>query len=288
MRSQLGTAPVDFPIEEPCAVANSSSTAEETPEEPLKEHFPSTQPNQLAHIELVPAMPTPVQTPTAETSEAPSETGSTDPTTPSPAVTPQPVKSLPSSTPQLRHTRAVVPVVPAVPVLPLSPKTLRHAHRDSVSVVSSTSQTAQLESSSDQERRSSTTSVPATSEISPVISAGPSKPASSPAPPKSWADLVRSKAPPKPASTTGAVSQIVNGLGPAKNETLSDVLNTMDVTATPSAAKIAFLKPRGLLNTGNMCYMNSVCTTFPLSSRKKLTITGVASFGFLYSVLRIS
>jgi ubiquitin carboxyl-terminal hydrolase 10 len=100
---------------------------------------------------------------------------------------------------------------------------------------------------------------PAPSDISPVPLTESSKPASPPAPPKSWADLVRSKTVPKPSSTASAASQLANGLGPAKNETLSDVLNTIEVTATHTAAKIAFLKPRGLVNTGNMCYMNSVC-----------------------------
>ena len=32
----------------------------------------------------------------------------------------------------------------------------------------------------------------------------------------------------------------------------------MTVTTEEDLSKIAFLKPRGLVNTGNMCYMNSV------------------------------
>lgn len=278
MRSQLGTAPVNFPLEEATAVVESSSSAEEV-QQPSKEQLPNAQQGQQPPKEPVSNMPTPVQTPT-QTSEA----GSTDPTTPSPAMTPQPVKSQPTPTRQPRSSRPVVPVVPAVPILPLSPKASRQ-QRDSVSVVSSTSQTPQLESSFEQARRSSTTSVPATSEISPIASAETTKSASPPAPPKSWADLVRSKTASKPANTVATTSQIANGLGPAKNETLSDVLNTMDVTATHSAAKIAFLKPRGLVNTGNMCYMNSVCMLLHRSETQRLIHTGIANLGLLYSIL---
>lgn len=255
MRSQLGTAPVEFPLKDISAVAESSSILEEIPQS-LKEQLSSMKQDQASVEEGVPTMPTHVQTPTTQTSEAASETGSTDLTTPSPVVTPQPVKSQPMPTPPSRNIRSVVP---AVPILPLSPKTSRHPHRDSVSVVSSTSQTPQLELGLEQARRSSTTSVPPASDISPAVSVGTSKPASPPAPPKSWADLVRSKTAPRPSSSAAATPQIANGLGPAKIETLSDVLNTIDVTATQNVAKIAFLKPRGLVNTGNMCYMNSVC-----------------------------
>jgi ubiquitin carboxyl-terminal hydrolase 10 len=90
---------------------------------------------------------------------------------------------------------------------------------------------------------------------------------------------------PKPTNTAVTTSQIANGLGPAKNETLSDVLNTMDVTASHSAAKIAFLKPRGLVNTGNMCYMNSVCLLFCCCDPPKLIDAGVTNLGLLYSIL---
>lgn len=258
MRSQLGTAPINFPLEEtPQIFESASNTAE--PIQPDEEPSPTTpkEQGQEKSTEQGLIMSPPVQTPTTQMSESPSEMGSTDLTTPSPACTPQPIKSRPTPNPQPRNSKPVMPVVPAVPVMPLSPKTSRHAHRDSVSVVSSTSQT-QLESISEQARRSSTTSVPTMSDASPVASTETSKPASPPAPPKSWADLVRSKVAPKPPSSAAAVSQIANGLGAAKNETLSDVLNTIDATATQNASKIAFLKPRGLVNTGNMCYMNSV------------------------------
>jgi ubiquitin carboxyl-terminal hydrolase 10 len=272
MRSQLGTAPVNFPLEEGFTDLETTSPSEQIPEPPK---------------EQAPKPPTPAQTPTtqtSQTSQAPSETGSTDLTTPSPAVTPQPTKSQQTPTPQARTVRPVVPIIPAVPILPLSPKTSRQSHRDSVSAVSATSQTPQLPTDSEPGRRSSATSVQPASDVSPVASAGTPKPASPPPAPKSWADLVRSKSSPRPSTTAAPLTQFPNGLGHAKSETLSDVLNAIDVTATQTAAKIAFLKPRGLVNTGNMCYMNSVCMQLSYL-RTGTDCSGVANFGFLHSIL---
>jgi ubiquitin carboxyl-terminal hydrolase 10 len=249
---------MNFPPEEAPASVEPAPIAEEA-QQRLKEQFSVTQQHEVPCQGHVPTMPTPAQTPTTQVSDAASETESTDPTTPSPAVTPQPAKCQPTPTTQPRTNKPTVPVIPAVPILPVSPKTSRHTHRDSVNVVSSTSQTAQLELNAEQARRSSTTSVPATSDISPELSAETPKPISPPAPPKSWADLVRSKTLPKTSSAAAAISQLANGLGPARSETLSDVLNAIHVTATNAPARIPFLKPRGLVNAGNMCYMNSVC-----------------------------
>lgn len=89
------------------------------------------------------------------------------------------------------------------------------------------------------------------------------KPASPPrAAPKSWADLVRSKALAKSAAASGAPSAVSNGLVKPKNESLADVLTSLGNDASQYSDKIAFLEPRGLVNTGNMCYMNSVCFPF--------------------------
>jgi ubiquitin carboxyl-terminal hydrolase 10 len=40
------------------------------------------------------------------------------------------------------------------------------------------------------------------------------------------------------------------------SESLADALRAFNASAAD--AKLAFIKPRGLVNTGNMCYMNSV------------------------------
>lgn len=76
-----------------------------------------------------------------------------------------------------------------------------------------------------------------------------------PVAPKSWADLVRKQAAANGVSSGAGVS-VFNGFGAATNENLGDVLGGINVAEEPS--KVSFLRPRGLVNTGNMCYMNSV------------------------------
>lgn len=76
--------------------------------------------------------------------------------------------------------------------------------------------------------------------------------------PKSWAELLRGKSlgqvtgsPNSVASTGGST----NGSTIPKSVTVADALKTYSVE---NEAAISFLEPRGLVNTGNMCYMNSV------------------------------
>lgn len=78
----------------------------------------------------------------------------------------------------------------------------------------------------------------------------PPKPA-----PKSWADLVRRN---NPGAATAAATNgvtLTNGASLPKSASLADALRQYSVDTD---RKLAFLEPRGLVNTGNMCYMNSV------------------------------
>lgn len=96
------------------------------------------------------------------------------------------------------------------------------------------------------------------------------EPATSKTPPpkqtqKSWADLVRTTAaPPLGAAAAGGTAAaaaavngaiLTNGSALPKNASLSEALRQYTVN---SDTKLFFLEPRGLVNTGNMCYMNSV------------------------------
>jgi ubiquitin carboxyl-terminal hydrolase 10 len=58
------------------------------------------------------------------------------------------------------------------------------------------------------------------------------------------------------AAPTASVE--LNPLSVQKSETLADVLSSLGEDVTQYSDKIGFLEPRGLVNTGNMCYMNSV------------------------------
>jgi ubiquitin carboxyl-terminal hydrolase 10 len=143
--------------------------------------------------------------------------------------------------------------MPVVPALPQSPTAPRRAHRDSaVSVASVVEDAAKVESSAsvvatEAQGEAQAEDMP---EAAPVPAAPKPKPSS-------WASLLR------PAQSQGAtVSNVESGSnangGPtARGEVLSDVLHDMSATIdVPS--KVSFLQPRGLVNTGNMCYMNSV------------------------------
>ena len=72
----------------------------------------------------------------------------------------------------------------------------------------------------------------------------------------------------------------------AKGETLSEVLNDVNAPVEPPS-KVAFLQPRGLVNTGNMCYMNSV-SLIKASESPYIDSPGFASLDFLYTILRLS
>ncbi len=227
-----------------------------------------------------------VETPTPQTSNAPSDTESTSATTPSSAVAPHTAKS--QQTPTQLKSRPVVPIMPAVPILPTSPAISRRPHRDSV--ISTTSKVSAQNDIADTDciQSQTETSAPLVTEISPVGSEQTSKPASPPAPPKSWADLVRSKAPLPSLGQAIAPTHLPSGLATAKGETLSDVLNTMGASSTPTASKIAFLQPRGLVNNSNTCYMNSVCSTLALKTTSDADFSGSSNTHLLRSFLRLS
>jgi ubiquitin carboxyl-terminal hydrolase 10 len=211
-------------------------------------------------------MPTPTQSATLASeapSEVPSDAGSTQPTTPSSAVPPS-VEMTQRTPTQPKAHRATKSVVPAVPILPQSPNSVKRTHRDSVvSTNSKASSPAATPAGQDV-----TTSVAASDDASPAADSGSTSSlavpvVSPPAAPKSWADLVRPQATAPAANAARVVTNLPNELGGAKAESLSEVLNDMNASESEPASKVALLEPRGLVNTGNMCYMNSVSQIEP-------------------------
>lgn len=235
MRSALFNEPVTFPLPE-----NVSEDIEPEVQTTSEIETSKEQAESNTHT-------TPIQTPSTLPSDNVPETPSTLSVTPSTSVTSTEVKTQHTPT-QPRTSRAAIPVVPVVPVVPTSPTAARRAERASV-----TSSTTKEDSASNEIIRSSSRSTEADAEQPAQVASSP------PPPPKSWADLVRSKN----AAIAAAVGSnttstpVINGVPPSKTENLGDVLGEITVSEMPT--KIVFLQPRGLVNTGNMCYMNSVC-----------------------------
>jgi ubiquitin carboxyl-terminal hydrolase 10 len=79
---------------------------------------------------------------------------------------------------------------------------------------------------------------------------------SSPPKPKSWAGLFHTNPSGTPNTSNGLTSTSnTDSSGSMKSGSLVEALRAFSVN---SALRISFLEPRGLVNTGNMCYMNSV------------------------------
>ncbi|KAJ5693249.1 hypothetical protein N7462_002672 [Penicillium macrosclerotiorum] len=173
--------------------------------------------------------------PQTPTSIPPSDGDSTQPTSPSSSA---------RSQTQQKPTKPAIPIIPVVPNIPGTPR--RQARDDS----STTSETP----------KSTIAGAPETDVDTTSANEAAVKPTSSVrAAPKSWADLVRAKAAARPsAGAATAVSPESTTIALQQNKSLADVLSSMGEDVSQYSDKIAFLEPRGLVNTGNMCYMNSI------------------------------
>jgi len=150
---------------------------------------------------------------------------------------------------------------PIVPIIPIKPINTITSPRSGVS--EDRSQQAKLASSNEvtlPQEPSAESAAPA--DLVDEETNEPSVPAEKAAP-KSWAELLRSKAAATAASAAAPLigaNMISNGVIAPKANSLSDAVRLYDVN---NESKISFLKPRGLVNTGNMCYMNSVSNAMP-------------------------
>ena len=191
---------------------------------------------------------------------------------------PQLTHDAPNGRPPTSHSR--MPTKPVVPIIPLTPFKPQHAGLPSIQQPSTTTKSEDSkDESAEQVSEKPITQPPADVSIQPK------------APPKSWAELLRSKGPPSNGGTTGTTNSAVVNSGAIqapKNRSLYDALHGYDVEHT---GKVSFLEPRGLVNTGNMCYMNSV--SFPAAymfcySSNSRALKDPASTGFLRPILRVS
>ena len=222
-----------------------------------------------------PQKPVPAAAPESQApigSNAPSETSATLPATPSTPAQQQPIKS--GATPT--QTSAGRPVVPVVPIMPMAK--------------SATSTAMQPKPDTSKPNGPETEKQPSVNGTQTEAAPSEDVPkAAAPAPraaPKSWADLVRSKGaalgPSSSPTTQGAI-----GPATAKNETLGDVLNSLGPDIHHYSDKVTFVEPRGLVNTGNMCYMNSVSIfSWKHNIRRTNLLLDPSNTCLLYTVLR--
>jgi len=161
---------------------------------------------------------------------------------------------------------SITTILPAIPNIPLPSRPSKHAP---ASILSESGKAAGVRPSNadhlanavDAAAQAKAEDYAVTTEQTTPTTSPPKKEA-----PKSWADLVRTMAPPKVnnvAEEANAVTK-TNGVANTKAASLSEALSSYSVAEARENSKIAFLEPRGLVNTGNMCYMNSVSSYRPV------------------------
>ncbi|KAL4784583.1 hypothetical protein BJX76DRAFT_356940 [Aspergillus varians] len=224
-----------------------SSLSVELPVKDSQRSQRSGKPRQAKVQEAQAQTPSEPQTPTL--SAAPSIADSTQPTTPSSAV--QSSATRPQS--QSKGPKAAIPVIPVVPVIPAS-NAPRHGTKGDANRPTETSKpTPDVPSPADETPSDATAQ---SNDPAENKSEEPAKPAA----PKSWADLVRNKnlARAAAAGQSAPSSGVINGVAQHRNQSVADVILNLGDDVSQYSDKVTFLEPRGLVNTGNMCYMNSV------------------------------
>ncbi|KAF9735590.1 hypothetical protein PMIN02_009959 [Paraphaeosphaeria minitans] len=201
------------------------------------DHTSTEGPEESQASTLAPASDAATDTP--QSSHPPSEVDSTRPSVSSPDMPAQLAHASQGS-----HARTQTK--PAVPLIPI-----KAAKAPSV-----TSTTQKSVKSADKENNSET--------ATPAIRGQETEetPKASPPPkaaPGSWAALLRTKN--NAAVAAAKAPAVSNGVAPIKGPPVPKSNSLGDVLASYSVdthKNISFLEPRGLVNTGNLCYMNSI------------------------------
>ncbi|EGO60229.1 hypothetical protein NEUTE1DRAFT_119446 [Neurospora tetrasperma FGSC 2508] len=251
-----------------------AAPVESAPTENVQEDAAVSTPKGTPKLEILPP-----RSETPSTQELPSvDTPSTSPTGSIPSQQLQVSESITASPaqPAKQATRVPVPAVPAVPVVPVLPKPAPK-DKPATSEEKPSTETKPAGSTPAAEETSETTAKDSTASA-PESSAPAAQAAPAPAPvkPKSWANLFTKPAAPVNAAAvavaaasasqttvngntvadaSGAATGVATGFAQSKATSMAEAIQSYRVG---TAEKIVFLEPRGLVNTGNMCYMNSI------------------------------
>ncbi|KAH7405639.1 hypothetical protein DE146DRAFT_690369 [Phaeosphaeria sp. MPI-PUGE-AT-0046c] len=228
--------------EEDLALPTREQTVEEDAEQDAEdsEQTPTEEPTESLASTAAPPSDAEVDTPS--TSHPPSEVDlarAAASAAAQPPSTQSPVSSI-------KHTRTAT--IPAIPLIPIK-------SGKAPSAASTTQQSVKSPSATQQTPAVPEDGTPEAGADADTAKASPPKPAA----PKSWAELLRAKNAPVPVQPQAP--PVTNGVEPAstpavpRSNTLADVLASFSVD---SEKKASFIEPRGLVNTGNLCYMNSI------------------------------
>lgn len=189
---------------------------------------------------------------TPSTSHPASEENSTNPTTPSSQQlsTPVPGETTPVAP---KPAQKAVPVIPALPKIAQVAKSAPTKEKSEQKSEGGAEVVPEVEATSGHvDKDAANTEVKEEGKEATPGPAAWSKP-------KLWAGLFNPGAVTSVAAPSESGQATTSSFGKTNAESLAEALRSFNATSTES--KVAFLEPRGLVNTGNMCYMNSVSLT---------------------------
>jgi len=189
---------------------------------------------------------------TPATSQAPSENDFSQISDSSATV----VAAVPSPKAAVRHvrkdTRSAI-AVPNIPGISRPKPSPDKTENKSPRVESTSSQAGSTPAQAEPTLPAADASAAPVDQTSETSSTTPAEPVRSA--PKSWAEMARRNAPATLSAGLQNGGTLPNGVSLPKSASLADALKQY---STESDAELFFLEPRGLVNTGNMCYMNAV------------------------------